>query len=236
MSEMIETRPATVRLAAFFGAFVQSLLMLAGAVMIAGLFALSQGDRRIVEQLSTLLPDNGETTEMVAYGLPDETGEIEADEVLSLSPRMQAALDSVARRYRVAAGPLAPIFSAAEAAGREYRLDPLLIVSVIAVESRFNPFSESVMGAQGLMQVMPRYHQDKLPEGAAELAFFDPVLNVRIGTRILRDAIRRNGSLEAGLQQFAGALDDTEQRYASKVLAEKARLEAAAQRSRMREA
>lgn len=235
MSEMIETRPTALRLAVFLGAFVQSLLMVSGAIMIAGLFALSQGDRRIVEQLATLLPDDGETTEMVAYGLPDEARANDIEDARPLSPRMQLALDAVARRYRVAAGPLEPIFAAAEAAGREYRLDPLLIISVIAVESRFNPISESVMGAQGLMQVMPRYHQDKLPEGAADLAFFDPVLNVRIGTRILRDAIRRNGSLEAGLQQFAGALDDAEQRYAGKVLAEKARLEAAIQRGRLRE-
>jgi soluble lytic murein transglycosylase-like protein len=92
------------------------------------------------------------------------------------------------------------------------------------------------MGAQGLMQVMPRYHQDKLPEGADELSFFDPILNVRVGARILRESIRRNGGLTAGLQQFAGAPDDAEQRYAAKVLAEKARLEAAAQRGRLREA
>jgi soluble lytic murein transglycosylase-like protein len=149
---------------------------------------------------------------------------------------MRSALESVARRYRVSMGALEPIFVAAEAAGRDLRLDPLLIVAVIAVESRFNPFSESVMGAQGLMQVMPRFHQDKLPDGADELSFFDPVLNVRIGARILKESIRRNGGVVPGLQQFAGAADDAEQRYSAKVLQEKARLEASVKRAPMREA
>ena len=83
---------------------------------------------------------------------------------------------------------------------------------------------------------MPRYHQDKLPQGADELSFFDPVLNVQVGARILRESIIRNGGLVAGLQQFGGASDDVESRYAGKVLAEKARLEAAVQRLRQRDA
>lgn len=233
MSATIESRPLVVRATSLVFALVQSELMLAGIVFLAGLFALSQGDRRIVEKLSSLFPGDDDGPAMVAYGLPVADEEIAVDE---LSPRMRTALESVSRRYRVAMEPLEPIFAAAEAAGREYRLDPLLIVSVMAVESRFNPFSESVMGAQGLMQVMPRYHQDKLPGGADERSFFDPVLNLRVGARILRESIRRNGSLAAGLQQFAGALDDPDQRYAARVLAEKARLESAAQRSRLGEA
>ena len=94
--------------------------------------------------------------------------------------------------------------------------------------------AQSAMGAQGLMQVIPRFHQDKLPEGADELSFFDPVLNVRIGARILKESIRRNGGEVAGLQQFAGASDDVDQRYSAKVLAEKTRLEAVVQRDSQR--
>lgn len=144
-----------------------------------------------------------------------------------LTPRMLAALGNVSRRYRVSAHALEPIFRAAQLTGRELRLDPLLIIAVIGIESRFNPLSESNKGAQGLMQVMPRYHRDKLPEGAGKLSFFDPVINVGVGARVLEESIRRNGGLTAGLQQFAGALNDEEQAYAVKVMAEKQRLEQA---------
>ncbi|MGE5384984.1 MAG: transglycosylase SLT domain-containing protein [Betaproteobacteria bacterium] len=146
-----------------------------------------------------------------------------------LSPRMQAALDYAARRYRVSSAALQPIFEAAQVNATELGLDPLLIVAVIAIESRFNPFAESEMGAQGLMQVIPRFHKEKLPADAGKLPFFDPVINVQVGAQALHEYIRRGG-LNGGLQQFAGAADDPEQGYATKVLAEKERLEHAARR------
>ncbi len=147
-----------------------------------------------------------------------------------LTPAMAAALDQVVQRYRVSPEALLPVFEAAQAAGRERRLDPLLIIAVISIESRFNPFSQSPMGAVGLMQVIPRYHQDKVPKTAAAKPFLDPVTNVRIGAQVLQEAIRRQGGLIEGLQYYAGAADDDEQVYANKVLAEKLRLEQAARR------
>lgn len=147
-----------------------------------------------------------------------------------LAPAMAAALDQVAQRYRVSAEALQPVFEAAQAAGREWRVDPLLIIAVISIESRFNPISQSPMGAIGLMQIIPRYHQDKLPKDAGSRAFFDPVTNVQMGARILQESIQRQGGLMEGLQYYAGAIDDSEQGYANKVIAEKTRLEQASRR------
>ncbi len=111
-------------------------------------------------------------------------------------------------------------------------LDPLLIIAVIGVESGFNPFSQSVFGAQGLMQVVPRFHMDKLPEEADRSDFLDPVVNVQVGAKVLKESIRRFGGVEGGLQQFGGNANDPDRRYAGKVLAEKQRLEQAVQRLR----
>lgn len=147
-----------------------------------------------------------------------------ADDVEVLTPSMRGALDYVTRRYRVSQKALLPIFEAAQLTGREHGLDPLLIVAIIGIESGFNPLAESSMGAQGLMQVIPRFHQDKLPEGASDTSFLDPVVNVQVGVLVLQEAIRRRGSLIGGLQQYAGS-SDNEGAYASKVLAEKKRLE-----------
>ncbi|MCK9387423.1 MAG: lytic transglycosylase domain-containing protein [Sulfuritalea sp.] len=147
-----------------------------------------------------------------------------------LTPAMRAALDYVVQRYRVSAEALLPIFEAAQSVGPKRHLDPLLLIAVISVESRFNPFSQSPMGAQGLMQIIPRYHQDKVPDAAAEQPFLDPVTNVTIGAHILQESIQRQGGLVEGLQYYAGALDDDERAYANKVLAEKLRLEQAPRR------
>lgn len=142
----------------------------------------------------------------------------------TLNPRMRAALDYAARRYRVSSSALEPVFAIVQSTAREVRLDPLLIVAVIAIESRFNPLSQSESGAQGLMQLIPRYHRDKLPRDAGKLSFFDPVINVRIGSQALCDFIRRSGSVVAGLQRFAGESNDPDLSYSAKVLAERDRL------------
>lgn len=142
-----------------------------------------------------------------------------------LSSTMALALESVAQRYRVSPEALQPIFLAAQGAAKD--LDPLLIIAVIGIESGFNPFAQSVMGAQGLMQVIPRYHREKLPAEAGNGAFLDPVNNVRVGVQVLHEAIRRQGGLIEGLQYYAGATDDPERGYANRVMAEKQRLELA---------
>lgn len=141
-------------------------------------------------------------------------------------PRLSGALDYVKRRYRVSPEALLPVFEEAESIGQERRIDPLLILAIIGVESGFNPFAESAMGARGLMQVIPRFHMDKLPQGVEGPEFFDPSVNIRVGVRVLEEAIRRRGGLVAGLQYYAGSSDPAGS-YANKVLAEKARLEKA---------
>ena len=148
-----------------------------------------------------------------------------------ISPRLQAALDYSARRYRVSPHALTPIFEAAEHNAQKLGLDPLLIVSVIAFESNFNPFSESVMGAQGLMQIIPRFHKEKFPPDASDQHLFDPVTNVAVGSQVLHEYIRRQGSISGGLQQFNGATNDPGQAYANKVLAVKERMESAQRRT-----
>jgi soluble lytic murein transglycosylase-like protein len=148
----------------------------------------------------------------------------------TLSPRMLGALEYVKRRYHVSAEALLPVFEVAQLIGEQRRIDPLLVVAVIGIESGFNPFAESAMGAQGLMQIIPRWHKDKMPEGAGEKPLLDPVINITVGVHVLDEAIRRAGGLVAGLQYYAGAADNEDTSYANKVLAEKERLEQAARR------
>jgi len=131
----------------------------------------------------------------------------------------------LAKRYRVATDATDMLVSAAYLTAKEIKLDPLLILSVMAIESRFNPFAESPVGAQGLMQVMSKVHRDKFEELGGVKAALNPIANIKVGSLILKDYVTRGGSVEAGLKLYvgAGALE-TDFGYGAKVLAEYNRL------------
>jgi soluble lytic murein transglycosylase-like protein len=146
-----------------------------------------------------------------------------------LDPTEASVAQYLSRRYHVADSAVRPLVRAAREAGRELQLDPLLILSVMAVESSMNPFAESPVGAVGLMQVMASVHSSRFGLGADPVSALEPVANIRMGSAILSDAIRRGGSLERGLQLYVGAgnlADDGG--YAARVLSEMGRLKLAA--------
>lgn len=141
--------------------------------------------------------------------------------------KQRAMVQYVARRYRLAADAAADFVGAAFTAGQRVGLDPLLILAVMAVESRFNPIAESHMGAKGLMQIIPRFHLEKLAPFGGASAVLDPDANVHVGARILKEYIRLGGSLESGLLLYNGSSYDAEAVYAQKVMAERQRIEEA---------
>ena len=141
-------------------------------------------------------------------------------------PKQQAALAFwLARKYGIAPEPLSVLVSEAFEIGAKAKLEPTLILAIMAVESGFNPFAQSPVGAQGLMQVMTKVHTDKYENFGGNLAAFDPVTNLRVGVKVLQECITRAGSVEGGLKFYVGAGNNADDGgYASKVMAEHARL------------
>ncbi len=139
--------------------------------------------------------------------------------------RHLALAEFLAKRYKVSQDVTLEWVEIAHAEGRASGIDPLLIMAVIAIESRYNPIAESVAGAKGLMQIIPKYHGDKLAEFGGEKAIYDPAVNIRVGTRILRGYLARTGNIGIALQMYAGALGDDNDTYTHKVLDEKRRLQ-----------
>lgn len=151
-----------------------------------------------------------------------------APEVVLPSPedrRYRALAQFLSSKYKVSQDVTLDLVSIAHAAGHQIGLDPLLIIAVIAVESRFNPIAESVAGAKGLMQVIPQYHTEKLRKYGPGKSVFDPETNILVGARILKDYLRRTGNLSMALQMYGGALKDREDVYTTKVMTEKQRLQ-----------
>ena len=159
------------------------------------------------------------------------TGPALVPAVLTVMPpkSRDALVAMLAQKYRVSREATRELVDAAYREGGRNGLDPLLIIAVIGVESRFNPIAQSDGGAMGLMQVIPRYHGDKFDAAGGE-SVLDPRVNIHVGARALKEYIRRGGTETAGLQLYNGALDDESSAYAHKVLLEKQRLQSVIRR------
>jgi hypothetical protein len=165
----------------------------------------------------TLITPEPSAIERVTAASPGDLPKPQANVVLWLS-----------RRYRVAPEPLSVLVSEAFQVGSKLKMDPTLILAVMAIESRFNPYAQSPMGAQGLMQVLTRVHTDKYESFGGALAAFDPVSNLRVGAQVLYDAVRKAGSVEGGLRLYVGAVATDGSDYINKVMAEHLRLQSVA--------
>jgi hypothetical protein len=152
---------------------------------------------------------------------PNAVGRATAADINNL-PSQQARLAQwISRRYRVAPEPVSALVREAWETGTRARVDPTLILAIMAIESRFNPFAQSAVGAQGLMQVMTRVHDDKYESFGGTYAAFDPVTNLRVGVQVLKESIARGGSIEEGLRHYVGAaLLEDDRGYVSKVASE----------------
>ncbi len=146
-------------------------------------------------------------------------------------PKQQAAVAFwLSKKYSVAPEPISAIVSEAYDVGHRTKLDPMLILAVVAVESGFNPFAQSHVGAQGLMQVMTQVHSDKYQSFGGKFAAFDPLANLRVGVKVLQDCIRLAGSTEGGLKYYVGAANmEDDGGYSAKVMAEYAKLQLVSQ-------
>jgi len=208
---------------------VGCITLVAGAIVLAqdGLRErLAQGASTLIAEWTTPAASETAAAAIVAAGAD---GESDSPGSAVAAPEQKNVTRYLSRRYRVADEAVRVLVAAAFQAGADLRLDPLLILAVMAVESSMNPFAESSMGAQGLMQVMTRVHTERFEVHGGEHAALDPVANIKVGSEILKDLIRRGGSVERGLQLYVGAgnLPD-DGGYASRVLAERARIELAA--------
>ena len=160
---------------------------------------------------------------------PDAIARATASDPKALSRQQAAVASWLSRRYKVAPEPVSRLVQEAWSVGHKAGLDPTLILAIMAIESSFNPFAQSPVGAQGLMQVMTKIHNDKYEAFGGNHAAFDPVTNLRVGVQVLKECIARAGSLEAGLRFYVGAANLTDDGgYAGKVLNEQVMLRSVA--------
>ena len=193
------------------------------------MLALLYTNEDVAKRVSNMLHPEPEVV-VVAQSVPAPTVAEVAEPVetahagaqhLGNSKQQQWVTSWLSKRYRVASDAANMLVSTAYMTAHEVKLDPLLILAVMAIESGLNPFAESPMGAKGLMQVMAKVHHDKFEQVGGQEAALNPVANIKVGALILKDYVKRTGSVEGGLKTYVGAADlESDSGYGAKVLAE----------------
>jgi soluble lytic murein transglycosylase-like protein len=138
--------------------------------------------------------------------IPDQT----VDAPREGTPTAEEIATVVSTHFHIGLHDALEIGQAVLNAARRYTISPVLLLAVIAVESSFDRFAVSVVGARGLMQVLPSQHRD-LVLRTSDLT--DARTNVRIGSAILQDYVRESdGNLEDALYRYSGGAKGYAQR------------------------
>ena len=194
--------------------------LLGMGVLLAGAVLTVQPDLR--HQGETALRNWLQDRQIAATGVTPELSAIERATASNPAdlPKEQAQVAFwIAKKYKVAPEPLAALVAEAYDIGKQTKLEPTLLLAIMAVESSFNPFAQSPVGAQGLMQVMTTIHSDKYANYGGSHAAFDPKSNLRVGVQVLQECIQRAGSLRGGLKYYVGAANlDHDSGYGDKVM------------------
>ncbi|QWD83848.1 lytic transglycosylase domain-containing protein [Polynucleobacter sp. MWH-P3-07-1] len=145
--------------------------------------------------------------------------------LMSPVQNQRAVAEFFEKKYGLDKSKIEEYVSNAVLISREVKIDPVLLLAVMSVESNFNPMTKSEAGAEGLMQVMTNVHKEKYAPYGGVAGAVKPEVNIRIGAYILKYLIATSGSLRNGLKFYVGAGNaDNDGGYADKVMAERNRI------------
>lgn len=146
----------------------------------------------------------------------------------ALSRGQRDVVKYLSSRFRVSPEAVDSLVRMAYTVGKEEKVDPTLILAVMGVESAYNPFAASPVGAKGLMQIMAHIHKDRFEELSEgdDWSALNPEMNMRVGAQLIREYTKRSGSTQGALRWYVGAgVSGNDHGYPQKVLALKAKID-----------
>jgi soluble lytic murein transglycosylase-like protein len=133
-----------------------------------------------------------------AYPVPGEIVEVDLPIAEAPRPKELVKIYSIVRGHRpdIAEEQAWSVSSVILQEGARYGIDPMLVLAVIQVESRFKYDAVSPVGARGIMQIMPYVAKGLVETGLSREYGFrpfrpefldDPVFNIKLGVYYLYD-------------------------------------------------
>lgn len=93
------------------------------------------------------------------------------------------------------------IVDTAHKSANSYGFDPVMLLAIMWVESGFRPKASNSYGAKGLMQVVPRFHEDKI----GKKNILNIKTNIDVGTQVLSECFDNNNMyLKAAVRCYSG--------------------------------
>jgi soluble lytic murein transglycosylase len=152
----------------------------------AAIEAARHADERAQKAEAALAVSQARVEELSKFGAAQELADVQEAERLGVARFMK---DSTA----IWGDDRRTIMATIVREARRNGLDPLLVAAVIQVESHFDPFAVSQVGARGLMQLMQPTAEWLLKDDLQPQHLFNPVLNIELGTAYLAQLMNRFG-------------------------------------------
>ncbi|MBP6019845.1 MAG: transglycosylase SLT domain-containing protein [Burkholderiaceae bacterium] len=171
-------------------------------------------NQQLALQAPSLVPDESSKVHLPFKSLEHRRA-LKAEE----EAKIQAQTQYLAAKFRQSESAIREFVDLAwKEASKHNGMPPELLIAIMQKESSLRPKVESRYGAQGLMQIVRRWHHDKLHPSES---LFDPEVNIRVGAEVLEEYLDdAGGSLSIALGKYSGDA----QGYATRVLNESYKL------------
>lgn len=142
----------------------------------------------------------------------------------TLSGEQQVYVEAITKGYKTSRELAEQVVTTTWVESAVHGIDPVLVLKVIAQESRFDPEVVSPSGDIGLMQINTRWKKEEIRRAGGVHKAMEVKTNLKIGIKVLAEALRQESTLDEGLRRYNGK-DKPKGIYASQVLRHSASFE-----------
>jgi soluble lytic murein transglycosylase-like protein len=169
----------------------------------------------------------GESNKLEDFGYNEITQYLEQKEK---NKHIQVLSKHISTKYKLNFQHAEHIVKTTFTEAEKHEIEPVLMLSIIGIESTFKLKALSPVGAVGLAQIMPQFHINKINMLKKEnLDIYSIQGNIRVGIQILKEYIDlANGNVQEALQRYNGSYSDKNKSYSKKVFSKMKNLKSVA--------